>query len=67
MARRHQQHEEHLNHEAWAIPYGDLLTLLLACVFFCTQAAATACLRTFLTTGTRSGILTGALCLITFQ
>ncbi len=30
MARRHQQHEEHLNHEAWAIPYGDLLTLLLA-------------------------------------
>jgi chemotaxis protein MotB len=30
MARRHQHHEEHLNHEAWAIPYGDLLTLLLA-------------------------------------
>ena len=30
MARRHQQHEEHLNHEAWAIPYGDLVTLLLA-------------------------------------
>lgn len=29
MARRH-QHEEHANHEAWAIPYGDLLTLLLA-------------------------------------
>lgn len=29
MARRH-LHEEHLNHEAWAIPYGDLLTLLLA-------------------------------------
>ena len=26
--RRH--HEEHQNHEAWAIPYGDLLTLLLA-------------------------------------
>lgn len=26
--RRH--HEEHTNHEAWAIPYGDLLTLLLA-------------------------------------
>src|SRR5690606_9670162 len=23
-------HEEHLNHEAWAIPYGDLVTLLLA-------------------------------------
>src|SRR5918999_150811 len=29
MARRH-KHEEHLNHEAWAIPYGDLITLLLA-------------------------------------
>jgi chemotaxis protein MotB len=24
------RHEEHVNHEAWAIPYGDLLTLLLA-------------------------------------
>lgn len=29
MARR-QAHEEHQNHEAWAIPYGDLITLLLA-------------------------------------
>lgn len=29
MARRKPQ-EEHLNHEAWAIPYGDLITLLLA-------------------------------------
>lgn len=29
MARRH-RHEEHQNHEAWAIPYGDLITLLLA-------------------------------------
>jgi chemotaxis protein MotB len=29
MSRR-RQHEEHLNHEAWAIPYGDLVTLLLA-------------------------------------
>lgn len=29
MARRHQP-EEHQNHEAWAIPYGDLVTLLLA-------------------------------------
>ena len=29
MARRH-AHEEHANHEAWAIPYGDLVTLLLA-------------------------------------
>jgi len=26
--RRH--HEEHINHERWAIPYGDLITLLLA-------------------------------------
>lgn len=29
MGRRH-THEEHGNHEAWAIPYGDLVTLLLA-------------------------------------
>jgi chemotaxis protein MotB len=29
MSRRH-KHEEHINHEAWAIPYADLLTLLLA-------------------------------------
>ena len=29
MARSH-KHEEHANHEAWAIPYGDLVTLLLA-------------------------------------
>ena len=29
MARRH-RHEDHVNHEAWAIPYGDLVTLLLA-------------------------------------
>lgn len=29
MSRNH-KHEEHLNHEAWAIPYGDLVTLLLA-------------------------------------
>jgi chemotaxis protein MotB len=28
--RRRHQHEEHTNHEAWAIPYGDLVTLLLA-------------------------------------
>ncbi|MBA2077216.1 flagellar motor protein MotD [Rhodanobacter sp. PCA2] len=27
--RRH-KHEEHANHEAWAIPYADLMTLLLA-------------------------------------
>ena len=29
MARR-KTHEEHANHEAWAIPYADLMTLLLA-------------------------------------
>ncbi|NNF50987.1 MAG: flagellar motor protein MotD [Gammaproteobacteria bacterium] len=29
MARKH-KHEDHMNHEAWAIPYGDLITLLLA-------------------------------------
>lgn len=29
MRRRH-KHEEHTNHESWAIPYGDLVTLLLA-------------------------------------
>jgi chemotaxis protein MotB len=30
MGRKHKKHEEHANHEAWAIPYGDLVTLLLA-------------------------------------
>src|SRR5690349_13707816 len=30
MAHRPKKHEEHGNHEAWAIPYADLLTLLLA-------------------------------------
>jgi chemotaxis protein MotB len=29
MARK-RRHEDHVNHEAWAIPYGDLITLLLA-------------------------------------
>ena len=29
MARK-KKHEEHENHEAWAIPYGDLVTLLFA-------------------------------------
>jgi chemotaxis protein MotB len=28
--RKRRQEEEHENHERWAIPYGDLLTLLLA-------------------------------------
>lgn len=27
---RKKKHEDHVNHEAWAIPYADLLTLLLA-------------------------------------
>lgn len=27
---RKKRHEEHTNHEAWAIPYADLMTLLLA-------------------------------------
>jgi chemotaxis protein MotB len=30
MTRRIRRHEDHTNHEAWAIPYGDLVTLLLA-------------------------------------
>jgi chemotaxis protein MotB len=30
MGRRKHEHEDHVNHEAWAIPYGDLVTLLLA-------------------------------------
>src|ERR1700733_131576 len=30
MTRRIRRHEEHTNHEAWAILYGDLVTLLLA-------------------------------------
>jgi chemotaxis protein MotB len=30
MTRRIRRHDEHVNHEAWAIPYGDLVTLLLA-------------------------------------
>src|SRR5262249_18359461 len=28
--RHRRKHEDHTNHEAWAIPYGDLVTLLLA-------------------------------------
>jgi chemotaxis protein MotB len=30
MSRRRKKYEEHASHEAWAIPYGDLVTLLLA-------------------------------------
>jgi chemotaxis protein MotB len=27
--KHHEEHEEHVNHEAWVIPYADLLTLLM--------------------------------------
>ena len=30
MSRNRRRHDDHENHEAWAIPYGDLVTLLLA-------------------------------------
>lgn len=30
MSKKHEEHEEHVNHEAWVIPYADLLTLLMA-------------------------------------
>ena len=29
-AEHHDDHEEHVNHEAWVIPYADVLTLLMA-------------------------------------
>src|SRR5262249_22048791 len=28
--KKHDDHDEHVNHEAWVIPYADLLTLLMA-------------------------------------
>lgn len=37
---RRKRHEEHVNHERWAIPYGDLITLLLA--FFVVMYAMSA-------------------------
>ncbi len=27
--KHHEEHEEHVNHEAWVIPYADMLTLLM--------------------------------------
>jgi chemotaxis protein MotB len=30
LPEEHEEHEEHVNHEAWVIPYADLLTLLMA-------------------------------------
>jgi chemotaxis protein MotB len=27
--RSHEEHEDHINHEAWVIPYADMLTLLM--------------------------------------
>lgn len=30
--KKHEEHEEHVNHEAWVIPYADMLTLLM-CLF----------------------------------
>src|SRR3954453_1595383 len=27
--KHHEEHDEHVNHEAWVIPYADLLTLLM--------------------------------------
>lgn len=38
--KRRKRHEEHVNHERWAIPYGDLITLLLA--FFVVMYAMSA-------------------------
>lgn len=28
--KKHEEHEEHVNHEAWVIPYADMVTLLFA-------------------------------------
>jgi chemotaxis protein MotB len=36
---KHQEHEEHVNHEAWVIPYADMLTLLF-CLFVVLWALA---------------------------
>lgn len=42
----HEEHEEHVNHEAWVIPYADLLTLLLA-MFLCLWATSTVDVQKF--------------------
>lgn len=42
----HDEHEEHVNHEAWVIPYADLLTLLMA-MFIALFAISTVDLQKF--------------------
>lgn len=42
----HEEHEEHVNHEAWVIPYADLLTLLMA-MFIALFAISTVDLEKF--------------------
>lgn len=39
MGKKHEEHEEHVNHEAWVIPYADMLTLLF-CLFVVLWALA---------------------------